>query len=387
MFFLRKFSSCCVASPLSRNTYVALSVVGPRSCTVQSLSPRSHVNGSIHPRRSINTTEKEVNSNEKIIALWKVLESRTANEGNLIKSRAYTKAIETLKKLEVPVKSGKEAGQLSGIGKSLMRQIDEILQTGKLQEVIDGDNSPKVQAMTELSRVTGIGPQAARRLIDLGITTLEELKKIKHRLSHHQQIGLKYVDEFETPIPRSEMMEWEKTLSQEIQSLSSKFRMTICGSYRRGLSQSGDIDILLTHDDFDPEDGLVPKSKSKKIVHNESLSEVLKLLKDKECLTDDLAVGHSKYMGVCKLLKDGAIHRRIDIRFIPKSMYPFGILYFTGDKSFVVDLRKKALRLGYTLSEYSLVKKATGEKILLTTEQEIFDFLEVKWKSPEERNS
>ncbi len=40
------------------------------------------------------------------------------------------------------------------------------------------------------------------------------------------------------------------------------------------------------------------------------------------------------YMGLCKLDKPGAIHRRIDIKSYPRSMFPFAILYFTGSDYF-----------------------------------------------------
>ena len=47
-------------------------------------------------------------------------------------------------------------------------------------------------AITLLTRVNGIGPVAARSMVDKGIKSLEDLKKIKDTLSHAQQIGLKY---------------------------------------------------------------------------------------------------------------------------------------------------------------------------------------------------
>jgi DNA polymerase/3'-5' exonuclease PolX len=43
--------------------------------------------------------------------------------------------------------------------------------------------------------------------------------------------------------------EVEAILKREISKLDSKYNVTICGSYRRGLPTSGDIDVLLTHDE------------------------------------------------------------------------------------------------------------------------------------------
>jgi DNA polymerase/3'-5' exonuclease PolX len=39
----------------------------------------------------------------------------------------------------------------------------------------------------------------------------------------------------------------EKILALNLKSLDPAFNAVICGSYRRGLPTSGDIDVLLTH--------------------------------------------------------------------------------------------------------------------------------------------
>lgn len=67
--------------------------------------------------------------------------------------------------------------------------------------------------------------------------------------------------------------------------------MQICGSYRRGRTHCGDIDILFSH----PNDEL----------RKSFLKAVLDKLKEDGIITDDLICVQSeeqrKYMGVCKL--------------------------------------------------------------------------------------
>lgn len=54
-------------------------------------------------------------------------------------------------------------------------------------------NDPKSTAANLLTRVSGIGPAKAQSLVNEGITTIEDLEKHKDKLTHHQQIGLKYI--------------------------------------------------------------------------------------------------------------------------------------------------------------------------------------------------
>ena len=82
--------------------------------------------------------------------------------------------------------------------------------------------------------------------------------------------------------------------------------MIICGSYRRKKDKSGDIDILLLHNEL----------KTKKDIE-ESKIDYLKLiieqLKNKKILVDSLTEqGKTKYMGICKLVSRSK-GRRIDI--------------------------------------------------------------------------
>ena len=61
------------------------------------------------------------------------------------------------------------------------------------------------EAIKQLVRVTGIGPSAAQKFLKEGIKSIEDLRRNKDKLNHHQQIGLKYVLDFEKRIPRKEM--------------------------------------------------------------------------------------------------------------------------------------------------------------------------------------
>ena len=101
-------------------------------------------------------------------------------------------------------------------------------------------------AISDLTRVAGIGPVKARELVDQGITSIEELKGIADTLTKGQRIGLKHFEDFELRIPRAEIKVIKRAV-KEVIGLSKKYTATVCGSYRRGLPSSGDVDFLLTH--------------------------------------------------------------------------------------------------------------------------------------------
>ncbi|XP_053480803.1 DNA polymerase beta isoform X1 [Ictalurus furcatus] len=306
------------------------------------------------------------------------------------KYNAYRKAASVIAKYPNKIKSGNEAKKLDGVGAKIAEKIDEYLTTGKLrklEKVLSSHirNDDTSSSINFLTRVTGIGPAAARKFYDEGVKTLDDLKKIEHKLNHHQQIGLKYFEEFEKRIPRSEMEKMEALILQELGQLDPEYIGTICGSYRRGAESSGDIDILLTHPDFTSQSQKQPWLLHAVLEHLESIGFV----------TDTLSKGDTKFMGVCQLqrgVKDEKDydHRRIDIRLIPKDQYYCGVLYFTGSDIFNKNMRTHALEKGFTLNEYTIrplgVTGVPGEPLLVDSEKDIFDYIHMKYREPKERS-
>lgn len=72
----------------------------------------------------------------------------------------------------------------------------------------------------------------------------------KADLTVQQKIGLQYYDEFQKRIPRLEVEQVETLIKAEIQKIDSNLSITICGSYRRGKKDCGDIDVLVTGSEY-----------------------------------------------------------------------------------------------------------------------------------------
>ncbi|XP_061448966.1 DNA polymerase beta isoform X1 [Rhineura floridana] len=325
------------------------------------------------------------NPNEGITDFLSELANYERNVNRAIhKYNAYRKAASVISKYPSKIKSGAEAKKLDGVGAKIAEKIDEFLSTGKLRKLEKIRQDDTSSSINFLTRVSGIGPAAARKFVDEGIKTLEDLRKNEHKLNHHQRIGLKYFEDFEKRIPRTEMLEMQEIILNEVKNVDPKYIATVCGSFRRGAESSGDMDILLTHPNFTSE-----SSKQPKLLH-----QVVEQLESIHFVTDTLSKGDTKFMGVCRLpSKDEETdypYRRIDIRLIPKDQYYCGVLYFTGSDIFNKNMRARALEMGFTLNEYTIrplgITGVAGEPLPVDSEEDIFDCIQWKYREPKERS-
>ena len=201
---------------------------------------------------------------------------------------------------------------------------------------------------------------------------LEAKSRYLHLLNYHQLIGVKHYFNIMKKIPRSEMMKIEKVLKKALNIMNPELVLTICGSYRRGRAESGDIDCLITHPKITTSDNVV------------LLGNIVKGLTNCGFLVDHLTEnGGTKYMGLCKIAETP---RRIDIRIIPWDSYPYAILYFTGSKNNNTDMRIVAKKKGYKLNEYGMESILDHSMVKCNTEEDIYEYLGMKYLTPTERD-
>lgn len=301
----------------------------------------------------------------------------------------FKKVLKILQDYPNKINSGEDVKEyckmnnIKGLGAGAVSRINEILETHTLKELPMSNQleDSKTNEINNLLRVTGIGPSNAKKMVENKITLeklLNNLNDYWDTLTHHQQIGLKYFKDFETKIPRKEIMSLEKKINKIIKSLDNNFEIHICGSYRRGKLESGDIDILVTHNNI---------INSEDLEDSDYLNQLVKVLTEKKLLVDHLTLkGNTKYMGVCRNSPKG-LARRIDIRIIPKESIGCALLYFTGSGEFNVNMRSYALKKGYTINEYYLQKKKGNKHLVINvkTEEDIFKYLGLEYIEPQNR--
>jgi DNA polymerase beta len=312
-----------------------------------------------------------------IIEALSVLVKRETFNKALFKVRAYKKVIDELKISEKPIRTLADLDAIPGVGEKIRKKVAEIIETGGLVSAQKAKDELQLDAVDMLNGVYGIGPVKAKELIGLGIKNIAQLREALAKdpslLNDKQKIGVQYYEDILKRIPRDEMKQHEKLL---LGSLVNGMKGTVVGSYRRGASDSGDIDVLITME-----------SKSDKVRHD-AFHEYITNLKASGYMAEVLSEGDQKCLSIVKL-SPTSISRRLDLLVIPAEQFPCALLYFTGSGDFNVAFRKHALKLGYTLNEHEM--KLTG-KIpdakpvpKFKFEADIFTFLGLEYKEPKER--
>ncbi|CAN0924081.1 DNA polymerase lambda [Linum grandiflorum] len=324
-------------------------------------SPRrsDSLNGSLSPGRSSPKSVSSSNTdlsleynppdlNRNITEIFGKLINIYRALGEDRRSFSYYKAIPVIEKLPFKIESAEQVKGLPGIGKSLQDHIQEIVTTGKLSKLEHFETDEKVRAITLFGEVWGVGPATALKLYEKGHRTLDDLKN-DDSLTNSQKIGLKYFDDIRTRIPRSEVQEMEQLLQKTGEEILPGVLIVCGGSYRRGKSSCGDMDIVVTHPDGTSHKGF--------------LSKFVKRLKDMEFLREDLVFStHSEqgtdsgvdtYFGLCTY-PGQELRRRIDFKVYPRDIYAFGLIAWTGNDTLNRRLRLLAESKGFRLDDTGL---------------------------------
>ena len=170
----------------------------------------------------------------------------------------------------------------------------------------------------------------------------------------------------------------ENEMNRVLNQYDKSMFITICGSYRRGLPISSDIDILLCSLNISSINDII-------VSDTNHLSEYVKYLHNKKFILDDITDKNikTKYMGFCRLDNEHKI-RRIDIRFIPMESYYYATLYFTGGKDLNTNMRLIAISRNYKLNEYGLYDE-NNKSFQVNSEKEIFELLDMHYIQPKLR--
>ena len=332
---------------------------------------------------TINMEKPSPPFNEAFIYQLTLLENLQHKKKEKMRALAYAKAKKAIKSYNESINSIDDIVGLPNIGKATIEKLRQFVETGKIQHLVDAnvyeEENKKIGESTLVdvfTKIYGVGPKNAEKIIKAGIKSISELReKEEDFLNTNQKLGLKYYEDINQRIPRSEIDEYSSLFQKyfnEAKSATSQSDAVfeIVGSYRREAKDSGDIDIIISN------------KNNNKTVFNKFID----LLVDNNIILHKLTDGTKqiKILVIGKLGNKPA--RRIDFMYTTYEEYPFAILYFTGSQAFNTAMRQHALEQGYTMNEHRLENTTTRKSVTnIQSEKDIFKFLNLEYVEPKER--
>jgi DNA polymerase (family 10) len=296
--------------------------------------------------------------------------------------RSYRRAAEAIESLEVQLadiyQDTKALLEIPGIGKGMAANIRDIFTEGKLKlhEELLQKYRP---SMLELLKIQGLGPKTIALIWDAfqvcdveGVAKLAQEGKLRTlpRLSEKtEQKILKAIESYRQVTGRFHLDTADQIAEKMIgllKGLPGVEKVTPAGSLRRGRETVGDLDLLITG----------------KCCNNDAQrGKVQDAILDFPGILEVLAKGENK---VSFKLRSGM---QVDVRLLPPESFGAAMQYFTGSKNHNVSLRQRALRMGYTLNEYGLVRMEDNKRVAGKLEEEIYKKLGLEFIPPELREN
>lgn len=296
--------------------------------------------------------------------------------------RSYRNAAEAIEAMPQQVSSlieePKKLLAVPGIGKGMLANLQHLFADGTVE--IHAELLKKYRpSMLELLKIQGLGPKtiallwSAYQVSDVdGVEKLAREGKIRElpRMGEKQEQKLLKAIEDYRRIGGRFLLDTAEQLAEKLiahlEHAPGVEKITPAGSLRRGRDTVGDLDILVT---------------GKGCCADETREEIAQHLIRFPGLMEIIAKGENK---VSFRHRTGM---QVDVRLLPPESFGAAMQYFTGSKAHNVALRQRALKMGYTLNEYSLAELETEKPVAGATEQDIYAKLKLDFIPPEMREN
>jgi DNA polymerase (family 10) len=296
--------------------------------------------------------------------------------------RSYRNAAQAIENHSQQIKDliaePKQILAIPGIGKGMLANLKELFDTGKL--AVQTELLQKYHpSMLQLLKIQGLGPKtialiwSAYKVCDVdGVEKLAREGKIRElpRMGEkHEAKLLKAIEDYRR-IGGRFLIDAAETEAEKLTEYLEKFpgidKITPAGSLRRGRETVGDLDILVT---------------GEACTTDQCRQDAIAYVAKYPPLMDVIASGDNK---ISFHLRSGM---QVDVRLLPPDSFGAAMQYFTGSKAHNVSLRQRALKMRYTLNEYSLATLEGEKPVAGKTEEEIYAKLKLDYIPPEMREN
>src|SRR6202051_1235359 len=296
--------------------------------------------------------------------------------------RSYRNAAEAIEALPQQVadliQEPKKLLAVQGIGKGMLANLQMLVKDG--HDEVHAELLKKYRPpMLALLKIQALGPKtialiwSAHQVSDLeGVEKLAREGKIRElpRMGEKQeQKLLKAIEDYRRIAGRFLLDTAEKLSDKLVEYLLAADgveKVTPPGAPRRGRETVGDLDLLVT---------------GKGCIDEAARQQLIEHLLRFPGLMDVIAQGDNK---VSFRHRNGM---QVDVRLLPPESFGAAMQYFTGSKAHNVALRQRALKMGFTLNEYSLAELEGGKPVAGRTEEEIYAKLNLDFIPPELREN
>lgn len=295
---------------------------------------------------------------------------------NPFKVRAYetaARALESLDKDLGEIIEEKNLESIKGIGKALAEKIETLYYQGQLKYYDDLKASIE-PGLIEMLEIPGLGPRKIKAMRDkLGITSIKELESAckQGKVAQLDGFGEKTQEKLLSGIKNKVLygqrhLWWDanglvQPIIEGLKKLPQVKKVEAAGSLRRKLETIGDLDLLVASEE--------PKPIMDWFIGRKEVIEVL---------------AHGETKSSVRL--QGGI--QADLRVVPLQQFYFALHHFTGSKDHNVQMRSRALSMGYSLSEWGLKLESREHEltdVFVKSEAELFKKLKLSYIEPELR--
>ncbi len=286
--------------------------------------------------------------------------------------RAATRIRETAGSVAELALAGR-AKELQGIGKTIEEKIVQVVEDGEMHALTKRKKVIPPEVVSFM-RLPGLGPKTAARIWqELGVTTIEELKRAaeQEQLRTLAGLGAKTEERILKALAEKKQEPSDRLLLGDglgpllavvevLQEHPAAVKVSEAGSARRRKETFRDLDIIAT-----------AKDPTALIDYFTKLKWVIEVV----------AKGPTK---ATVLSSEGL---RFDLRAVPPESYGNLLQHFTGSKDHNVALRERAVKDGLSVSEYSITVVETGEELKFAEEEEVYERLGYQFIPPELREN
>jgi len=296
--------------------------------------------------------------------------------------RSYRNAAQAIENHSQQIKDiigePKKVLEIPGIGKGMLTNLQELFEQGCL--TIHAELLKKYHpSMLQLLRIQGLGPKtialiwSAYKVCDVDavekLAREGKIRTLPRMGEKHEQKLIKAIEDYRR-IGGRFLLDAAEAEAAKLTDYLAKFtgfeKITPAGSLRRGRETVGDLDVVVT---------------GKACSTEADREKAVEYVAQYPPLMDMIGRGDNK---VSFRLRSGM---QVDVRLLPPESFGAAMQYFTGSKAHNVALRQRALKMGYTLNEYSLADLKTEKPVAGKTEEEIYSRLKLDFIAPELREN